>query len=49
MPRDLKAVELGFAHPEAIVLHRERTFGLIEIEGQSIVYVDRAERTHARL
>src|SRR5512134_2054509 len=43
------AVELGLAHSKAIVLHGKGAIGLVEVESQAIVHVDRAEGTDSRL
>src|SRR6266576_139580 len=43
------AFKLSLAHTEAIVLNRKRTFGLVEVERQSIVHIHRAERAYTGL
>lgn len=43
------AIELVLADPKAVVLNGEGTLGLIEVEGQALVHVDRTEGAHAEL
>src|SRR5262245_24185197 len=40
-------VELGLAHPEAIVLDGKGAVVLVEVEGQAVVHVDQAEGAYA--
>lgn len=43
------AFELGLAHSKTIVLYGKGALGLVEVEGQAFVHVDRAKGTHAGL